>query len=208
MCSCECCISVKSMHSYLLSWWYYYLKNSNTKAKIHNTEGLAKLTIISLIHIKSLWWLMVFTDIKQHLIWTWQQCVHIHHHIMHYQTVNVCYLPVPTTHVLIYQSNNHISIIKAHVLRYVFVVITSLHGIQCMEVAHWTKVKLLLVFAWYFLCDTRKTLHKKRDFYCGNIYFLLPHKFIHSRNTKISVSPSACTHSRYTSLWKHTPWSI
>ena len=25
MCGCECCISAKIMHSYLLSWHYYYL---------------------------------------------------------------------------------------------------------------------------------------------------------------------------------------
>ena len=139
MYSCECCISVKSMHSYLLSWWDHYLKNSKNKAKIHNTEGLDKLTIISLIHIKTLWWLMVFKDIKQHLIWTWQQCVHIHHHIIHYHTVNGCCVLVPITHVLTSQSKNHISTIKAHVLQYFFIFITSLHGIQCMEDSHWTK---------------------------------------------------------------------
>ena len=131
MCSCECCISVKIMHSSLLSWWYYYLKNSNTKAKTHKTEGLDKLTIISLINIKTMWWHMFFTDIKQHLIWT--------HHIMHYHTGNVCCVLVPITHVLISQAKNHISIIKAHVLQYMFMFITSLHDIQCMEDSHWKK---------------------------------------------------------------------
>ena len=90
---------------------------------------------------------MVFTYTKQHLIWTWKQCVNIHHHIMHYHTGNVCCVLVPITHVLIYQSKNHRSIINVHVLQYIFMFITSLHGIQCMEDFHWTKRKLLLVFA-------------------------------------------------------------
>ena len=155
-----------------------------------------------------MWWLMVFIYIKQHLIWKRQQCVHIYHHIMHYYTGNMCCVLVLTPHVLISQANNHISIIKAHVLRYVFMFITLLHGIQYMEDYHWTKRKLLLMFAWSFFCATRITLHKKRYCYYGNIYLLLPHKFIHSRNTKISVSPPTCTHYSYTSLWQHTPWNI
>ena len=82
---------------------------------------------------------MVFIDIKQQLLWTWQQCVHIYHHIIHYNTGNVCCVLVPITHVFISQSKNHISIIKSHVLRYVFMFITSLHDIQCTEDSHWTK---------------------------------------------------------------------
>ena len=127
---------------------------------------------------------------------------------MHYHTGNLCCVLLPITHVLISQATNHISIIKSQVLQYVFMFITSLHGIQCMEDSHWTKRNILLVFAWYLLYATHKTLHKKRYCYYGNIYFLLSHKFLHSVNKNIGVSPTKCTHSSYTSLWQHTPQSI
>ena len=39
--------------------------------------------------------------------------------------------------------------------------------------------------SWYF--DTCKIIYHKRACYDGNIYFLFPHKFLYSRNTKSCI---------------------
>ena len=53
MCGCECCISAKSIHSSLLSCSDKYLKNSRIKAKMLESEGLARKNIIYIQHIKT-----------------------------------------------------------------------------------------------------------------------------------------------------------
>ena len=52
MCDCECCISVKSIHSSLLSSCDRYLKNSRIKAKVLKAEGLGRKYITYIKHIK------------------------------------------------------------------------------------------------------------------------------------------------------------
>ena len=52
MCGCECCISATSVHSSLLSWRDWYLKNLNIKAKTIKTEVLLKKHITYMKHIK------------------------------------------------------------------------------------------------------------------------------------------------------------
>ena len=53
MCGCKCCISVKIINYYLLSWWdcYIYIKNSS---KIYRTQILLKVLIAYLGHIKTM----------------------------------------------------------------------------------------------------------------------------------------------------------
>ena len=53
MCSCECCISDKSIHSSSMSWRDRYLKNSRIKAKIPKVEGLVREHIKYIQHIKN-----------------------------------------------------------------------------------------------------------------------------------------------------------
>ena len=58
----------------------------------------------------------------------------------------------------------------------------------------------------WILCHLKKIDQKKACY--EKKYFLISHNFLHSRNTKGSISPSTHMHFRYQSLWKHSPWSI
>ena len=169
---------------------------------------MLKLIIAYLRNIKTLWCLIVIIAIKHNLTWPWKQCIHINHPSMHRHTGNVCCVVVPISHALIYQANNKIGIIQKHLLQYIFMFITSFHVLQCMEDCHWMKRFFSPVFAWSCFCATYKNIHNKRACYYGGIYCWLPHKFLHSRNTKISVPPPTCMNYRDTSLWQHTPRSI
>ena len=150
---------------------------------------------------------MVFISIKKNLEWKWSQSVHINHPNMHLHTGNVCYIVVKTVHILIPQFNNWISINTTHSLKY----------ISCLSVSHMfysvrkkpigRKENLLLVFACYPICSTWKNIHKISCYY-RVVNLWLSHKFIHSRNTKISILPAIYTHSRDTLLWQHTSWRI
>ena len=44
---------------------------------------------------------------------------------------------LPIAHVFILQAKNQICIIPTHLLQYVFIFITYLHVVKCMEEAHW-----------------------------------------------------------------------
>ena len=45
MCGCECCISAKIIHSSLMSWSDFHLKNSRISAKMLKIEGPGKKKI-------------------------------------------------------------------------------------------------------------------------------------------------------------------
>ena len=108
MCRCECCISVKSIHSSLLSCHDNVLKNLKIKVVMRKTEGIMKCPIVYSIHIKVLSCQMISICFKQHMTWKWQQCVHIHNQIMHYHIRNVCFVVVQNVHGLIFQFHNQI----------------------------------------------------------------------------------------------------
>ena len=104
---CECCISSKSIHSSLLSWRDWYLKNSKIKSKILNIEGLVKKKITYMKHIKIQSCHMGVICMPNHLIRQRKKCVHIHIQIMYYHTENVYCDVVPDVHVLIFLTNKH-----------------------------------------------------------------------------------------------------
>ena len=52
ICSCECCISDKSIHSSFISWCDEYLKKLKIKSKILKSEGQVKNHITHKKHIK------------------------------------------------------------------------------------------------------------------------------------------------------------
>ena len=68
-----------------------------------------------------------------------QKYVNILYPNMHLHTGNLCCIVVPISHVLIFQTKNQILIIPTHFLLYVFIFITELNAIKCMEDAHYTK---------------------------------------------------------------------
>ena len=53
-----------------------------------------------------------------------EKCVHFHHPIIHFQTVNMCCVVVPIAQVLISQANNQIGTIQTLVLSFFFIFIT------------------------------------------------------------------------------------
>ena len=74
-------------------------------------------------------------------------------------------------HVSIFQANSQISIIQTHALQYVFMFITSLHGVQFTEDANYTKIKCIAcVFVILLLCHIQN-IHRKRTCFDGYIYF-------------------------------------
>ena len=134
---------------------------------MHKTEGLANIIFET---YKNMWCHMVFISIKHHMAWPFTQCVPIHHPNMHWHTGNVCCVLL-IAHVSIFQANIQISIIQTHALQYVFMFITSLHGVQFTEDANYTKIKCIAcVFVILLLCHIQN-IHKKRTCFDGYIYF-------------------------------------
>ena len=91
--------------------------SSKFQVKIHKTEGPVKSLIAYLGHIKTLWCHIGVIYMQQHLTWRWIQCVHIHHPSIHCHNGNVCCIIVLLSHVLIFQTNDQISIIPTHILQ-------------------------------------------------------------------------------------------
>ena len=125
------------------------------------------------------------------------------HALSHWKFVLCCYDNLPSIYITSKLLYNHYSNIFS-TIHFRFCQPIA----HCMEDTHWMKGFFSLLFAWSFLCDNRKTIHNKRACYDGDIYFWLPHKFLHSRNKKTRVTPATCMHYCCTSLWKHTTWSI
>ena len=131
--------------------------------------------------MQTMWYRMVIIGTKHHLTWPRQKFVHIHNHIIHYHTRNVCFVVVPIAHVLIYQSKNHRSIIKKHVLLYLFIFITWLHGVQCREDTPWTKIILFAcVCVILFICHLKNIYARKElvmmetSIYDSHTHFYIP----------------------------------
>ena len=147
MCGCDWYTSVKSIHSSSLSWRDCYLKNIKYLSQNSQNRRSGEMANWIFETYKTIWWRMGVISMQQHLKWTWRQCVYIHHPNMHCHTGNVCCMVVPISQVLIFQSKNHIGIITTHLLKDVFIFITQLHVVQCMENSHWTKRKCV---AWIY----------------------------------------------------------
>ena len=141
MCSCECCISTKSIHSSLLYWRDRYLKNSNIKSKIPRKEGLVKkhIAYIKQIKIQSCHMDVIF--MTKQLIWNNLQCAHIICLIIHFHTWNVYCGPVTTVRVSMFLTNKQIIIIQKQHPQYGLTFITSLDVVLIMVEFHWRTKK-------------------------------------------------------------------
>ena len=91
MCGCECCITAKSLHSYLLTWNGRHMKHLKEKSKTRKTGGLENYQVVSMKHIKMQWNCMADTFIVLLYIWLWQKCVLASQKIMDYHTGNLYY---------------------------------------------------------------------------------------------------------------------
>ena len=69
MYGCECCISAKSIHPLLLSWYDKNFKNSKIKSKILKIEGAVKYKIAYMKHIKIQSCHMGVIFMPKHPIW-------------------------------------------------------------------------------------------------------------------------------------------
>ena len=107
VCGCEWFISTKILHSLLISWRDWYLKNWNIKVSMLKTEGLVKKKIAYMKHIKIHWCHMDVIFMSKRLIWKSLQCMHILILIMHYHTVNVSCDAVLNIHVSIILTKKH-----------------------------------------------------------------------------------------------------
>ena len=101
MCGCECWIYDKSIHSSLLSWRDWYLKDRNIKLSMLKTEGLVKNKICIYETYKIQWCHMKVILVPKHLIWKRLQYVHILSLIMYYLTRNFYFNVVINVHVSI-----------------------------------------------------------------------------------------------------------
>ena len=117
ICGCECCISSKSINSYLSPWRDCFLKILKIKVIMHKTEGLVKWKILFLRPKNIMACPMEVIAIKQHQTQIWLKCVHIYHPYMNYQIMYMCYIAVHNVHLLIFQVNHYISTIQRHVLQ-------------------------------------------------------------------------------------------
>ena len=79
---------------------------------------------------------------------------------MHLHTGNVCCVVVSIDQLLVSQANNQINIIQTHILLYIFMFITSLPGVQCMEDYHWTKKPRLCLRYTYSVPPEKYTQEK------------------------------------------------
>ena len=120
----EFCISVKSIHSSLLSWRHNYVRKLKDLSQNAKSKGLVKFLIAYLSHVKILRCHMGFISMQQHLTCSWQKCVHIHHPNIHCWTGNVCCVVVLNSYALIFQTNNCIVVIQKYLLKHIFMFIT------------------------------------------------------------------------------------
>ena len=136
MCCCECCISAKSIHSSLLSWWDLYL--IKLKDLIQNDQnrrsGGKEIAYMKHIKIQSCNMGVIFTP--KHMTWQRKQCVRNHSQIMCYHTGNVYWGVVPNVQALIFLTRKQMISIWTPVLQFVFTFIIWLHVVQKMAGFH------------------------------------------------------------------------
>ena len=68
----ECCISIRMMHSYLLTRRDNWLKNLKNRVTTCTLEGLVKLQAIFLEYIRIRWCHMIVISTKKHHTWPWE----------------------------------------------------------------------------------------------------------------------------------------
>ena len=108
MCGYECCIYAKSIHSSLIYWRDRYLEK--LKYQIQNDQskrsGEKEHHIYETYKIQSFHMHVIF--MPKYLIWQRLQCAHILNIIMHFQTVNLYCVDVPTVRVSIFLTKKQI----------------------------------------------------------------------------------------------------
>ena len=165
------------------------------KSVIHKTEGMVKLPIIYLIHIKILSFHMEIICFQQHMTLQWKQCVHINHQTMHYHIGNVFCVVVRNVHVCTFQVQNQISTIQKLAPQYDFISINTYYVVLCMEYALSMKKKH------FQLCETHsdsmfneKCIPQRACHYvvinCG-----LSSRLIYPCNSETFISTTTFTHS-------------
>ena len=119
ICGCECCISNRSMNSYLLLWRDNYLKK--LKDQSHSTKNRRSVRIYSRIFeiYNNSVMLNGFHIYKTYSDMAMEKCVHIHSTNMHHHSGNMCCFIVNNVHVFISKVRNHIRITQINVLQQV-----------------------------------------------------------------------------------------
>ena len=137
VCSCECWISAKGIHSSLISWCDRYLKQ--LKDKIQNSQsrryGEKSHHIYETYKIQWLYTGVIF--MPKHMIYQRLKCTHILSLIVHFHTGNVYCGSVPNVHVSIFLTKKQIISIQKQHPQLGFTFITSLDVVLLMVEFHW-----------------------------------------------------------------------
>ena len=214
MCGCECFISIKIIHSSLLSWRDWYLKILQDKPKMLKKEGLVKNHIVYMKHIEIHWYHIDFIFMPKHQIWQRLPCVHIFSLIVHFHTGNMYFDAVLTVQVSIFLTKKQIISIQTqhHQLGWTF--ITSLRVVLLMVEFHWKTIKYVICVKNNLYQTNLQYIHQKRISYDGDRNFLFSYQFLYSSHPKVGLSTTTCGHTWYKPLWWNathilqTPWTI
>ena len=106
LCGCECWISSKGMHFYLLPWREHYLKKLKTRVITHTIEGLVVWKFVFLKPKRMLWGHMGIISTKRHQLWPWKKYPPSHLINMCCPTGSMCYEIVTNIEVFSYPVKN------------------------------------------------------------------------------------------------------
>ena len=97
--------------------WLVSETNQISKPKFSKQKVWWKIKFAYMKHIKIHSCHVGVMFMPKHMIWKRQQCVHIHSHIMRYNTINVHCGVVPNVHVFIFLTKKHMISIPTPVLQ-------------------------------------------------------------------------------------------